>query len=274
MMITTLLTQMRKAKVVRVSIFQQRPIPLSGYFDYTIRVMTQTYKRILLKLSGEAFKGSRSYGIDPQFLLYLANEIKKATDCGVQISIVIGGGNIFRGLAASANGMNRVTADYSGMLATIMNALSLQDALKRVEIESRVQSALHVNEVCEPYIPQKANRHLDKGRIVIFAGGTGNPFFTTDTTAALRAAEINADVIFKATQVDGVYDDDPIKNPSASKYTTLTYMDILQDGLKVMDSTALSLSMDNKIPVIVFNINTPDNIKNAVTGHRVGTLIN
>jgi uridylate kinase len=236
--------------------------------------MAQSYKRVLLKLSGESFKGSREYGIDPQFLLYLANEIKLAADYGTQIAIVIGGGNIFRGLAASANGMDRVAADYSGMLATIMNALSLQDALKKVNIESRVQSALHVNEVCEPYIPQKANRHLDKGRVVIFAGGTGNPFFTTDTTAALRAAEINADVIFKATQVDGVYDDDPKKNPNAVKYESLSYMDILKDKLKVMDSTALSLSMDNKIPMLVFNISTPNNIKNAVLRQTVGTLIN
>ena len=236
--------------------------------------MDQPYKRVLLKLSGESFKGSREYGIDPQFLLYLANEIKLASDYGTQIAIVIGGGNIFRGLAASANGMDRVTADYSGMLATIMNGLSLQDALKKVNVESRVQSALHVNEVCEPYIPQKANRHLDKGRVVIFAGGTGNPFFTTDTTAALRAAEINADVIFKATQVDGVYDDDPQKNPNAVKYESLSYMDILKDKLKVMDSTALSLSMDNKIPMLVFNISTPNNIKNAVLRQTVGTLIN
>lgn len=232
-----------------------------------------SYKRILLKLSGEAFKGGREYGIDPHFLVYIANEIKKAIDCSAEIAIVIGGGNIFRGLAASANGMNRVTADYSGMLATIMNSLSLQDALKKVDVSSRIQSALHCNEVCEPYIQQKANRHLDKGRIVIFAGGTGNPFFTTDTTAALRAAEINADIIFKATQVDGVYDDDPQKNPSAKQYTQLSYMDLLKNKLKVMDSTALSLSMENKIPMVVFNINTSDNIKNAVLGHKIGTLI-
>ncbi len=236
--------------------------------------MTQTYKRVLLKLSGEAFKGDRDYGIDPQFLIYIANEIKKAVEVNTQMAIVIGGGNIFRGLSASVNGMDRVSADYSGMLATIMNALSLQDALKKVEIPSRIQSALHVNEVCEPYIQQKANRHLDKGRIVIFAGGTGNPFFTTDTTASLRAAEINADVIFKATQVDGVYNDDPRKNSNAQKHDKLTYMDILQDKLKVMDSTALSLSMDNNIPMIVFNISTPNNIKNAVMGKPTGTLIN
>ena len=232
-----------------------------------------SYKRILLKLSGEAFKGEREYGIDPHFLVYIANEIKKAIDCGTQVAIVIGGGNIFRGVPASANGMNRVTADHSGMLATIMNALSLQDALKSVGLESRVQSALHVNEVCEPFIQQKAKRHLDKGRIVIFAGGTGNPFFTTDTTAALRAAEIEADVIFKATQVDGVYDDDPKKNPNAKKYDSLSYIQILQDNLKVMDSTALSLSMDNNIPIVVFNIKTEDNIKKAVNGDRIGTLI-
>jgi uridylate kinase len=235
--------------------------------------MTQSYKRILLKLSGEAFKGDRDYGIDPQFLLFIANEIKKGVACGAQIAIVIGGGNIFRGLSASENGMDRVAADYSGMLATIMNALSLQDALKKVSVESRVQSALHVNEVCEPYIQQKANRHLDKGRIVIFAGGTGNPFFTTDTTAALRAAEINANVIFKATKVDGVYNDDPHKNPNSKKYNTLSYMDILKDKLKVMDSTALSLSMDNNIPMVVFNISTVDNIKDAIMGKLVGTLV-
>ncbi len=231
------------------------------------------YKRVLLKLSGEAFKGDREYGIDPHFLLYLAEEIKAGMELGTQISIVIGGGNIFRGLAASENGMNRVTADYTGMMATVMNAIALEDALKKAGIESRVQSALEIQQVTEPFILGRSIRHMAKGRIVIFAGGTGNPFFTTDTTAALRAAEIEADAIFKATKVDGVYDCDPVGNPKAVKFDALSYADVIQRDLKVMDSTALALSKDNNIPIIVFNISKKGNIKKALAGEHVGTTI-
>jgi len=231
------------------------------------------YKRILLKLSGEAFKGCRDYGIDPSFIQKVASEIKAAHDLGVEIAIVIGGGNIFRGLAASENGMNRVTADYTGMLATIMNALALQDALKKIGLDTRVQSAIEIKEIAEPFIPQKANRHLEKKRIVIFAGGTGNPFFTTDTTAALRAAEIDAEVIFKATKVDGVYDCDPVKNTDAKQFDHLTYLDVLNKKLKVMDSTALSLSMDNNIPIVVFNLNHENSILNNLVGLKGATKI-
>ena len=234
--------------------------------------MTQ-YKRILLKLSGEAFKGDREYGIDPVFIKYIANEIKEASNTDTEIGIVIGGGNIFRGLSASVNGMDRVTADYSGMLATIMNALALQDALKKVNVESRVQSAIEMKEVTETFILSKAIRHLSKKRIVIFAGGTGNPYFTTDTTAALRAAEIKASAIFKATKVDGVYDSDPIKNTNAKKFDTISYIDVLKKKLKIMDSTALSLSMDNEIPIVVFNLNEKGSIKKALDGKNVGTYI-
>lgn len=231
------------------------------------------YKRVLLKLSGEAFKGDREYGIAPQFLKYLAEEIKGIHEMGVEIGIVIGGGNIFRGLAAAENGMNRVTADYTGMLATIMNALALQDALKSAGVESRVQSALEIKQVAETFILQKSMRHLKKGRIVIFGGGTGNPYFTTDTTAALRAAEIGADAIFKATKVDGVYSADPMKDPSATKYDSLSYLDVLNKELNVMDSTALSLSKDNQIPIVVFNIGESGNINKAVLGEHIGTTI-
>jgi uridylate kinase len=231
------------------------------------------YKRILLKLSGEAFKGDRDYGIDPTFLIDIAQEIKDAHSLGIQIGIVIGGGNIFRGDAAAANGMDRVTADHSGMLATIMNALAFQDALFKVGVETRVQTSIEMRAIAEPFIVRRALRHFDKGRIVIFAGGTGNPFFTTDTTAALRAAEIGADAIFKATKVDGVYDCDPVTNPKAIKYDQLTHMDALKDKLKVMDSTALSLSMDNSIPIIVFNLTEKGNIKKILSGANIGTLI-
>ena len=235
--------------------------------------MKSKYKRVLLKLSGEAFKGDREYGIDPKFLEYLAGEIKSGYLSGVQLGIVIGGGNIFRGMAAAANGMDRVTADYSGMLATIMNALALKDALTKVDVPCRVQSALEISEVAEPFILSKALRHLDKGRVVIFSGGTGNPFFTTDTTAALRAAEIDAEAILKATKVDGVYNADPVTNPDAIKYTDLTYIDLLKDKLKVMDSTALSLSMDNDIPIVVFNLKTKGNLDKVLKGEAIGTTI-
>ena len=231
------------------------------------------YKRILLKLSGEAFKGEREYGIDPKFLLYLAQEIKEAAALKIQIGIVIGGGNIFRGLAAAANGMDRVIGDYTGMLATVMNALALQDALRKVDVQSRVQTSIEMRQIAEPFILHRALRHFEKGRVVIFAGGTGNPFFTTDTTAALRAAEINADAIFKATKVDGVYDSDPVKNPEAKMFKNLCYMDLLKDGLAVMDNTALSLSMDNDIPIQVFNLKEKGNIIKILLGEKIGTTI-
>ncbi len=231
------------------------------------------YRRILLKLSGEAFKGEREYGIDPKFLVYIANELKEGHSLGVQIGIVIGGGNIFRGVAAAANGMDRVTADYTGMLATVMNALALQDALTKVGVESRVQTSIEMKEVAEPFILRKALRHFEKGRIVIFAAGTGNPFFTTDTTAALRAAEIRADILMKATKVDGVYDSDPILNPNAVKYQNVPHMDVIKNKLKVMDSTALSLSMDNKLPIVVFSLMVEGNIKRVLEGENIGTCI-
>ena len=231
------------------------------------------YKRVLLKLSGEAFKGSREYGIDPEFLLYIANEIKEPVMNNIQLGLVIGGGNIFRGVSAAANGMDRVTADYSGMLATIMNALALQDSLKKVGVDSRVQTSIEMKEVAEPFILKKAIRHFEKNRVVIFAGGTGNPFFTTDTTAALRAAEIEADAIIKATRVDGVYNADPEKEKTAIKFKNLSYMKALQDKLNVMDSTALSLSMDNDIPIIVYNLNKKGDLIKLLNGEEIGTLI-
>ena len=222
------------------------------------------YKRILLKLSGEAFKGEREYGIDPKFLVYIGNEIKSVLELGFEIAIVNGGGNLFRGGPAAANGMDRVIGDYTGMLATIMNALALQDALTKVGVESRVQTSIEMRQIAEPFILNRALRHLSKNRIVIFAGGTGNPFFTTDTTAALRAAEIGADLILKATKVDGVYDSDPVKNPQAIKFKELAYMDLLKNRLNVMDSTALSLSMDHNIPIIVFSLKEPGNLKKVL----------
>lgn len=235
--------------------------------------MTPVYNRILLKLSGEAFKGDREYGIDPQFLRFIADEIKDGLRLGVQIGIVIGGGNIFRGVAAAANGMDRVTADYTGMLATVMNGLALQDALQKVGIECRLQTSIEMREIAEPFILGKALRHFEKGRVVIFSGGTGNPYFTTDTTAALRAAEIKADAIFKATKVDGVYDSDPELNPEAVRYETLNHLDVLTHNLKVMDSTALSLSMDNNIPIVVYRMSEPGNFKRVLMGEAVGTCI-
>jgi uridylate kinase len=234
---------------------------------------TKRYSRILLKLSGEAFKGERDYGIDPKFLVYVANELKEGASLGVEIGIVIGGGNLFRGEAAAANGMDRVTADHTGMLATVMNALALQDALTKVGVESRVQTSIEMKSIAEPFILRRALRHFQKGRIVIFAGGTGNPFFTTDTAAALRAAEIRADAIFKATQVDGVYDSDPHKNPNAVRFSQLNHMDVLRRQLKVMDSTALSLSMDNQLPIVVFSMSEKGNISRILKGDDIGTYI-
>jgi uridylate kinase len=234
---------------------------------------TPTYKRVILKLSGEALMGDAGYGIDPAILEGLAVQIKTARDAGVEIAIVVGGGNIFRGVAASAKGMERAQADYIGMLATVMNALAIQDTLEKAGVFTRVMSAIEMKDVAEPYIRRRAIRHLEKGRTVIFAAGTGNPYFTTDTTAALRALEIDADCIMKATKVDGVYDADPQSNPDAVRFDELTYMDVLRRGLKVMDSTAISLCMDNELPIIVFNINTDGNIVKALAGERVGTIV-
>ena len=231
------------------------------------------YKRILLKLSGEALQGDQGYGIDPETCSRIASEISDVAKLGLQISIVVGGGNIFRGLKASQAGFDRTTADYMGMLATILNGMALQEALENAGVKTRVQTAIEIKELAEPYIRRKAMSHLEKGIVVIFVGGTGNPYFTTDTTAALRASEINADVIFKATKVDGVFSDDPVSNPDAEKLDELTYIEVIQRKLKVMDMTAITLSMDNNIPIIVFNLNTPGNIKKIVLGEKIGTII-
>lgn len=233
------------------------------------------YKRVVLKLSGEALAGNKGYGIDPETVERIAHEIK-ATKAAVEldIAIVVGGGNIWRGLAGSAKGMDRATADYMGMLATVMNALALQDALENVGVDTRVQTAIEMRQVAEPYIRRRAIRHLEKGRVVIFGAGTGNPYFSTDTTAALRAAEIEADVILMAKRnADGVYDSDPRHNPDAKKFSELEYIEILQRGLGVMDSTATSLCMDNKIPIIVFSIDEPGNILKAALGETIGTVV-
>jgi uridylate kinase len=231
------------------------------------------YKRILLKLSGEALMGSQGHGIDLTVIDKIASEIKEIYERGLQIAIVIGGGNIFRGLSAAAKGMERASADYMGMLATVLNALALQNTLENKGVATRVQSAIEMRELAETYIRRRAVRHLEKNRVVIFAAGTGNPYFTTDTAAALRAMEIGADVIMKATKVDGVYSADPVKDSSAVKYDRLSYLDVLQKNLKVMDATAISLCMDNGLPIIVFNLNVPGNIKKIVAGEPVGTLV-
>lgn len=231
------------------------------------------YDRVLLKLSGEALAGDQGYGIDPKVVNSLADEIADIVKDGVQLAVVVGGGNIFRGLAGSAEGMDRSQADYIGMLATVMNALALQDAFERHGIYSRVQSAINMQEVSEPYIRRRAIRHLEKGRVVILAAGTGNPYFTTDTTAALRACELDVDCLMKATKVDGVYDSDPAKNPDAMRFDGITYMEVLQRGLNVMDATATSLCMDNEIPMIVFDLTVRGNIKKALHGEDVGTTI-
>lgn len=231
------------------------------------------YKRVLLKLSGEALSGKRKYSIDPDVVRSIAVQIAEVNRLGAQIAIVVGGGNIFRGLAASAHGMDRATADYIGMLATVMNALALQDGLEKEGVATRVQSAITMNEVAEAYIRRKAIRHLEKGRVVILAAGTGNPYFSTDTAAALRALEINAEAILKATKVDGVYDADPIVNPEAKKFASLTYLDALNKNLKVMDATAVSLCMDNRLPIVVFSLNGKDNIKRAILGEQIGTTM-
>jgi len=224
-------------------------------------------------LSGEVLTGEGNYGIDPAVIQSIAREVKEVKKLGVEIAIVIGGGNIFRGIAASARGMDRVSADYMGMLATVMNGVALQDSLEKIHVQTRVQTAIEMREVAEPYIRRRAIRHLEKGRVVIFAGGTGNPYFTTDTAASLRAIEIGADVILKATKVDGVYDADPLLHKGAHKYDELTYLDVLKKRLKVMDATAISLSMDNNIPIIVFNLKRRGNVKRVVLGEKVGTKV-
>jgi uridylate kinase len=231
------------------------------------------FKRVLLKLSGEALMGDAGYGIDPAIVQDLAVQIRTARDAGVELAIVVGGGNIFRGVAGSAKGMDRAQADYIGMLATVMNALAIQDVLEKAGVFTRVMSAIEMQSVAEPYIRRRAMRHLEKGRVVIFAAGTGNPYFTTDTTAALRALEIGADCIMKATRVDGVYTADPRIDPDAERFDELTYMDVLRLELKVMDSTAITLAMDNNLPIIVFNIETDGNIVRALAGEHVGTIV-
>jgi len=231
------------------------------------------YKRILLKISGEVLTGERDYGIDPEVMHTIAEEIQELKDLRVDVAIVIGGGNIFRGVAASSQGMDRASADYMGMLATVMNGLALQDALEKMGIQTRLQTAIEMRAIAEPYIRRRAIRHIEKGRVVIFAAGTGNPYFTTDTTASLRAMEIGADVILKATKVDGVYDADPLLHENARKFAELTYLDVLKNRLKVMDATAISLCMDHQIPIIVFNLRERGNIKRVVLGEPVGTKV-
>ena len=231
------------------------------------------YQRILLKLSGEALAGDQGYGIAPDVINGIASEIKEVVGLGVEVALVIGGGNIFRGLAASSKGMDRASADYMGMLATVMNSLAMQDALEKQGVDTRVQSAIEMQQIAEPYIRRRAVRHLEKGRVVIFSAGTGNPYFTTDTAASLRAMEINAQVILKATKVDGVYTADPAKDANATKIDDLTYLDVLQNGLQVMDATATSLCMDNNLPMIIFDLTQPGNIKKVVQGMKIGTIV-
>jgi uridylate kinase len=235
--------------------------------------MQAEYSRILLKLSGEVLAGPRPFGTDPDTLREMAGEIREVCGLGVQVAVVVGGGNIFRGLAASSQGMDRATADYIGMLATIMNCLALQDSLDSIGVQTRVMTALEMRQIAEPYIRRRAIRHLEKGRVILLAGGTGNPYFTTDTAAVLRAAEIHAQVILKGTKVDGIYSEDPVRNPSATFYPRLSYLDVLQKNLKVMDATAISLCMDNHLPVIVFNVRKRGNIRSVVLGEPIGSIV-
>jgi len=235
--------------------------------------MTTRYQRVLLKLSGEALMGDQGFGIDPQITLRIASEIKDVHQLGVQVAVVVGGGNIFRGIKASAEGFDRVTADHMGMLATVINALAIQDALEKMNVHTRVQSAIEMRQVAEMFIRRRADRHLEKNRVVIFAAGTGNPYFSTDTTAALRAMEIKAEVILKATKVDGIYDADPVKVANARMYGEISYMDVLTQGLGVMDSTAISLCKDNNVPIIVFNIRTKGNIRRVIDGEKIGSMV-
>ncbi|NQT66942.1 MAG: UMP kinase [Actinobacteria bacterium] len=231
------------------------------------------YKRVLLKISGQALLGDLDYGIDPKVTNNISSQVKEVVELGVEVAVVIGGGNFWRGVSASANGMDRTTADYIGMLATIMNALGLQNALERIGIITRVQTAISMQEIAEPFIRRRAVRHLEKKRVVIFAGGTGNPYFTTDTAAALRALEIEAEIIFKATKVDGVYDKDPVKFKDARKFDKLTFLYVLKKNLRVLDSTATSLCMENNLPIVVFDITKPGNIKGVIMGKKIGTLV-
>jgi len=238
------------------------------------QTQTMQYKRILLKLSGEALMGEQQYGIDAVRLKEYAHEIKQITDKGVEVAIVIGGGNIFRGLAGASSGMDRVQGDHMGMLATVINGLALQSALENEDVPTRLQSAININEVAEPFIRRKAIRHLEKGRVVIFGGGTGNPYFTTDSAAVLRAIEIGADVILKGTRVDGIYTSDPEKDKKATKFDFISFEDVLQKGLKVMDTTAFTLSQENELPIIVFDMNTRGNLLKVVSGEKIGTKVN
>ncbi|MDB2426976.1 UMP kinase [Flavobacteriaceae bacterium] len=231
------------------------------------------YKRVLLKLSGEALLGDRSYGIDPKRIAQYAKEIKSVTELGLGVAVVIGGGNIFRGVSAASNGIDRVQGDYMGMLATVINGMALQSALEEENVQTRLQTAIKIEAVAEPYIKRKAVRHLEKKRVVIFGGGTGNPFFTTDSAAVLRAIEINADVILKGTRVDGVYDSDPEKNENAIQYDTISFNDVIKKNLKIMDSTAFTLSQENNLPIIVFNMNKSGNLLNIINGEKIGTSI-
>jgi len=235
--------------------------------------MELKYKRIVLKVSGEALAGDQGYGISPEVIRFVAGEIEAVHALGVQLAVVVGGGNIFRGLAATAAGMDRATADYMGMLATVLNGLALQDALEKRWVDTRVQSAMEMREVAEPFIRRRAIRHLEKGRVVIFVGGTGNPYFSTDTAAALRAIEVGAEVVFKATKVDGVYTADPLQDATAQKFEELSYIEVLSQKLKVMDSTAISLCMDNRFPIVVFNLHERGRLKGLVLGERVGTIV-
>jgi uridylate kinase len=231
------------------------------------------YQRVLLKLSGEALMGDQAFGISQEMLAYTAAEIQSIVELGVELAVVVGGGNIFRGVAASSHGMERTSADHMGMLATIMNSLALQDALEKSGIQTRVQTAISMHEVAEPYIRRKAVRHLERGRVVIFAAGTGNPYFTTDTAAVLRAQEIHAEILFKATKVDGVYDADPVGNPEAKRFDDISYMEVIEKQLRVMDMTAISLAMDNHLPLVVFNLKEKGNIKRVGCGEAIGTYI-
>jgi uridylate kinase len=231
------------------------------------------YKRVLLKLSGEALMGPQGYGIDPDTVMTIARQVSRVRDLRVEVAIVIGGGNIYRGVPAEDRGIDRTTADYMGMLATVINALALQDALEKIGVPTRVQSAISMAQVAEPYIRRRAVRHLEKGRVIILAAGTGNPYFTTDTTAALRGVELGAEVILKATKVDGIYSDDPLVNPNAERYKSLSYLDVLNRGLHVMDSTAITMCMDNEVPIIVFDLMHEGNIEKVVLGDEIGTLV-
>jgi uridylate kinase len=240
---------------------------------YTGTGLSMTYQRVLLKLSGEALMGDLGYGIDPKVVVAIAQEISEVVAHGIQLAVVVGGGNIFRGVKLASAGMDRATADYIGMIATVMNAMTLQDALEQINVPTRVLTAIAMQEVAEPYIRRRAIRHLEKGRVVVFGAGSGNPFFTTDTTAALRAAEIDAEVVFKATKVDGVYDSDPKLNPNARRYNSLTYGHVLAHDLGVMDATAIALCKENNIPIMVFDLTVSGNILRAIKGEPVGTLV-